>query len=257
MASNSRTINYLTVPARVSMADFWYEAAHVDHFWICRRFEVMRYLADAIIRQAGSIGEIGCGNGLVQWQFEEYYGVSVAGFDLNELALKKNQSRTSPLYCYDIHQRSLEFRAGFDLLLLLDVLEHIEDEKSFLESVKYHLAASGRILLNVPAHRFFFSAYDRAAGHFRRYSQKHLERVVTGSGFRISHLTYWGAPLIPLLMLRKAVVGLQRDEQGVVSTGFALGSPALNSWLMILSRFEMLPQKFAGTSLMAVLERAV
>src|SRR5207249_2618870 len=128
MAIDARSITYLTAPAKVSMPDCWYEIADLNHFWVRRRFEVMRRLADSVIRQSARIAEIGCGNGLVQRQIEDAYGVSVAGFELNERALKQNCSRLSPLYCYDIHQRSAGLRGSFDLFLACDVLEHIQDE---------------------------------------------------------------------------------------------------------------------------------
>src|SRR6202022_1800786 len=98
-------------PTSVSMTDCWFDIASLDHFWIRRRFEVLVALADGIIRKADRMAEIGCGNGLLQRSIEDQYGVPVAGFDLNDFALRKNISRQSALYCYDVHQRSLEFRA--------------------------------------------------------------------------------------------------------------------------------------------------
>src|ERR1700720_843193 len=132
MSSQHRAIDYLSASLPVNMGDWWFDIATSDHFWIRRRFEVMRRLADSVLRNSRRIGEIGCGNGLVQRDIEDYYGIPVAGFELNDLALQKNVSRLSPLYCYDIHQRNSEFRGCFDLLLLFDVLEHIEDDAGFL-----------------------------------------------------------------------------------------------------------------------------
>jgi SAM-dependent methyltransferase len=255
MASDSRPIVYVTPPMPVSMTDCWYELANLDHFWVRRRFEVMRRLADPAIRQARKIAEVGCGNGLVQRYLEDHYGISVAGFDLNELALKQSYSRTSPLYCYDIHQRAAHLKSEFDLVLLFDVLEHIQDANGFLESIKHHMTDSGRLLINVPAHQFLYSEYDRAAGHVRRYSSSYLTKTSEASGFRVSSSTYWGVPLIPLLLLRKAVVAFRRSEQEIISAGFDPGPRGLNSALMFLARCEILPQKLMGTSLMAVLER--
>src|SRR5579863_1736766 len=157
MEHNPHPIIYASAPAAVSMTDDWYEVANADHFWIRRRFDVMDRLAGPVIRNAHGIAEIGCGNGLVQKSIEDHYGMAVAGFDLNELALKQNVSSMSPVYCYDIHQRSEDFRARFDVVLLFDVLEHIVDEGAFLESVKYHMTGSGTLIVNVPAHQSLYS----------------------------------------------------------------------------------------------------
>jgi len=239
---------------QVSMTDCWYDIASLNHFWIQRRFRVLQRLADPLLRGAASVGEIGCGNGLVQRQVEDEYGVTVTGFDLNELALQKSVSRLSPIHCYDIHQRAPQFQESFDVLLLFDVLEHISDEGAFLQSLRYHLTGAGSIVINVPAHQSLYSAYDRAAGHVRRYSIRQLARVAGQNGLKIRSYTYWGLPLIPLLLLRKALLAFKRTEMGIISTGFDPGGRATNYCLGLLSRCEPLPQRMFGTSLMAVLE---
>ncbi|HEY2011969.1 MAG TPA: class I SAM-dependent methyltransferase [Bryobacteraceae bacterium] len=247
-------ITYLSPPAPVSMSEWYYGIANLEHFWVRRRFDVLRRLADPILRQAKHVAEIGCGNGVVQRNIEDTYGLSVAGFELIQLALEKSVSRRSPLYCYDIHQRHPEFREHFDVLVMFDVLEHIADESAFLESVKFHLAKSGTLLINVPAHQFLFSEYDRAAGHYRRYSMRSLTRVVEQNGFHIRAITYWGLPLAPLLLARKAITSMQRSEQQAYSSGFDPGPRLVNRSLSLLARCEPLPQRWLGTSVMAVLE---
>ena len=155
----SSRIVYASSPTSVSMSDAWYDIASLDHFWIRRRFQVLRALADGVIRKAEHIAEVGCGNGLLQRSIEDHYGVPVAGFDLNDLALRKNISRQSDLYCYDVHQRSPEFQARFDLVFLFDVLEHISAEDAFLDSLRHLLTPAGALLINVPAHQSLYSAY--------------------------------------------------------------------------------------------------
>jgi hypothetical protein len=250
MQSEPRPVTYLTEPQPVSMGDWWFDVATEKHFWIRRRFDVMRRLADAVIRQSKSAAEIGCGHGLLQKEVEDYYGTTVTGFDLNELALKKNVSRTSPLYCYDIHRRNPEFGGHFDLLFLFDVLEHIDQEWDFLQAVKFHLSDSGTLLINVPAHSFFYSDYDRAAGHVRRYSASRLAKVAQESGFRVRAISYWGLPLVPLLLARKAMPMKRSDGRAGLDTR----GDTINSILAGLARCEPLPQGFLGTSVMAVLE---
>jgi SAM-dependent methyltransferase len=243
-------ITYLSPPTSVSMGDWWFDIATEDHFWIRRRFDVMRRLADAVLRNSKCAAEIGCGHGLLQKKVEDYYGIPVTGFDLNEIALQKNVSKVSPVYCYDIHQRNSEFYGHFDLLFLFDVLEHIETENEFLQSVKFHLKDSGTLLVNVPAHQFFDSDYDRAAGHIRRYSMDRLEKVAEENGFKVLTITYWGLPLVPLLLARKAITMRRSDGKA----GFDTRGSTINGLLSLLAGCEPLPQKFLGTSLMAVLE---
>jgi len=232
------------------MGDWWFDIATPDHFWIRRRFEVMVRLADSVVRAAKQPAEIGCGNGLLQKDVEDRYAIPVVGFELNELALKKNISRLSPLYCYDIHRRAQQFRAHFDLLFLFDVLEHIENESGFLQSVRFHLSNSGTLIINVPAHQFFYSDYDRTAGHVRRYSAPQLHQVLAENGFRIKVSTYWGLPLVPLLLARKVIT--LPDSDG--SSGFDPRGRQINDLFALIARMEPIPQSLLGTSVMAVAE---
>ena len=235
------------------MADRWFEIASVEHFWIKRRFEVFQRLAEELIRNARDIAEIGCGHGLLQRQIEDAYGREVTGFDLNEYALKKNLSRASRIYCYDIYQRDRTLRGRFDLILLFDILEHIADEDRFLSALKFHIASTGKLVLNVPAGQWAYSAYDRAAGHVRRYSIHTLRDVVRRSNLEIAKWTYWGLPLLPPLILRKLLLLGSVDEDNIISTGFDSRTTTINKLLEVLSKCEPIPQAFAGSSLMAVL----
>jgi SAM-dependent methyltransferase len=248
-----REITYLSAPADVSMADRWYEIASVDHFWICRRFMVLQLLAGGVVSEARTIAEVGCGSGILQRQIEDAYGKEVAGFDLNETALKINVSRLSAVNCYDIFEKHPTLRERFNIIFLFDVLEHIEDERGFLKALLYHLAPGGYIILNVPAGEWAFSEYDRAAGHVRRYSIHTLRDAVEPTNLSITNWTYWGMPLLPTLLLRKLwLIGQQKKDE-VISAGFDSRSNSINRLLGLLANCELIPQKLIGTSLMVVL----
>ena len=234
------------------MADAWFAIAHLDHFWIRRRFDVLRGFAGSLIRDARAIAEVGCGCGLLQRQIEDYYQRETTGFDLNDAALRNSISRISPLCCYNLLDRNREYRSRFDLILLFDVLEHIEDEDGFLDALQFHLAVGGKVLINVPAGLWLFSDYDRAAGHVRRYSIASLRRVADRNRLNLGRLTYWGLPFIPLLLLRK-LWPLGRTREGRIATGFSDRGSLMNQVLVLLSGCERIPQRLLGTSLMAVL----
>jgi len=248
-----RNIEYLSTPAAVRMADQWFEIAAMDHFWIRRRFDVLRRLAGGLIPGAREMAEIGCGHGLLQRQIEEAYGREVTGFDLNEYALKQNLSRVSKVCCYDIYQKDAALRERFDLIFLFDVLEHITDEDRFFKTLMFHLAPGGKVVVNVPAGNWAYSAYDEAAGHVRRYSIGTLRAAAGRNDLEVTDWSYWGLPLVPALALRKVWLMGNHDQKKIISAGFDTRTPAINGMLRFLSRWEAIPQKFLGTSLMAVL----
>lgn len=253
--SESRNITYVSAPMTVSMADKWFEIANTEHFWIRRRFDVLRKLAGDLIPAAKELAEIGCGNGLLQKQIEEQYGRAVTGCDLNEYALQRNVSGKSPLLCYNIFEKREDMRQRFDVIFLFDVIEHITEEGPFLDAVIFHLAPGGKLIVNVPAGQWAFSAYDRAAGHVRRYSIGTMRSAAETQGMDVTKWTYWGLPLLPTLAVRKVWLGGETDQDKVITKGFDARSRFVDASMAMLAKCEPIPQKLAGSSLMAVLER--
>lgn len=247
------TIEYLSPPAEVSMADRWFEIASIDHFWVQRRFEVLRRLAAGLILNSREMAEVGCGHGLLQKQIEDTYQRELTGFDLNEFALKQSSAVLSKVCCYDVYRVDPRLQARFDLILLFDVLEHISNEDGFLKAILFHLNPRGRLIINVPAGQWAFSSYDIAAGHVRRYSIHTLGETAARNGLQIQQWSYWGLPLVPILVLRKLWLMGQQDQSKIITAGFHSRSPSINKALGIVSKCELIPQKFLGTSLMAVL----
>jgi SAM-dependent methyltransferase len=252
--SGVRQIEYLSPPAQVSMTDDYFQIASLEHFWVRRRFEVLQKLAGSLITEAKEMADVGCGHGILQRQVEEAYGREVTGFDLNENGLKHNLSRFSRVCCYDILQRKSVLKECFDLLFLCDVLEHIADEDGFLQSLLFHLAPVGKLVVNVPAGDWAFSGYDRAAGHVRRYSANSFLETARRNGLEVLRWTYWGLPLLPTLLFRKLWLSGNQEQSKAYSAGFDAGSQSVNGLLGFVSKFENIPQKIAGTSLTAVLQ---
>jgi len=73
---------------------------------------------------------------------------------------------------------------NFDTILYIDVLEHIEDDEGELLRATDLLAPGGRLIVLSPAYNFLYSEFDRAIGHFRRYTSRSL-RDLTPNGMRL------------------------------------------------------------------------
>jgi 2-polyprenyl-3-methyl-5-hydroxy-6-metoxy-1,4-benzoquinol methylase len=252
--AQTRKIEYLSAPAKVSMTDGYFELASLAHFWVVRRFEVFRQLAGYLMENPGELAEVGCGQGLLQRQIEDAYGRAITGFDLNETGLAHNLSRFSRVCCYDIYQCDPALKNGFELIFLWDVIEHIENEDEFIRAVLFHLAPNGKLIVNVPAGEWAFSGYDRAAGHYRRYSAKSLQETAERNGLEAVQWSYWGLPLVPTVAARKLWLMGKRNLREAYSSGFGVGSKSVNAALRMVSKCEVIPQRMAGTSLMAVLQ---
>lgn len=74
----------------------------------------------------------------------------------------------------------------FDVVLMLDVLEHVDDDEAFLSGmVRECVAEGGLVLLSVPAWPLLFSRHDTFLGHHRRYTPAACDRVLAAAGLEI------------------------------------------------------------------------
>ncbi len=234
------------------MGDQWFEIASLDHFWIRRRFQVLRRLAREIEWNELEVAEIGCGNGLLQKQCEDMLGISVDGFDLNAHALAQNQATRSRVCCYNIYDQRPELQRRYDVIFLFDVIEHIEDQVSFLRAALFHLKSGGRLVINVPADPSVYSSYDLAVGHVRRYGMRELKAVLAQVGLTTNRWTYWGLLLYPLLHIRKRRLAHATDAEQILRDGMKPPSALANEALGWLSQAEIIPQHWLGSSLMVI-----
>jgi len=74
----------------------------------------------------------------------------------------------------------------FDLVLMLDVLEHVDDDAAFLERrVRRNVEPDGFVLLSVPCWPALFTSHDVVLGHFRRYRPRAFLGLLAGAGLRV------------------------------------------------------------------------
>ena len=83
--------------------------------------------------------------------------------------------------------RDLGPEAVFDTIIYIDVLEHIEDDGGEMRAALGHLQPGGKIIVLSPAHPGLYTEFDRAIGHFRRYTRRSL-RACTPEGSRLVKL---------------------------------------------------------------------
>lgn len=77
----------------------------------------------------------------------------------------------------------------FDTIVYIDVLEHIEDDRAELDAAARRLRPGGRIVVLSPAHRWLFTPFDAAIGHFRRYDRSML-RKISPTGLELQRIRY-------------------------------------------------------------------
>ena len=88
----------------------------------------------------------------------------------------------------------------FDLILLADVLEHIEHTHQVLDQLSIYMHSQSILLITVPAHQYLFNKKDLTLKHYRRYSKKLLFNDLKNSGFYLDYLSYYNFFLSPIIL---------------------------------------------------------
>jgi 2-polyprenyl-3-methyl-5-hydroxy-6-metoxy-1,4-benzoquinol methylase len=111
---------------------------------------------------------------------------------------------------------NLDSGSLFDCIIYIDVLEHIEHDTSELKKAASHLRKGGYIIVLSPAFQSLFSPFDKAIGHYRRYTKKSLKAVTPASlqVDRLFHLDSVGyfASLVNRMFLKQAYPTLKQVQ---------------------------------------------
>lgn len=85
-----------------------------------------------------------------------------------------------------------------DLLLMMDVLEHVDDDVGLLRKYSESLPHGGWVLITVPAFQFLWSGHDVFLEHRRRYTRRQIEAVVARAGLTVVRSRYFFGLLFPI-----------------------------------------------------------
>ena len=169
------------------------------HWWYRARRDI---LADYISRYAAlptaaRILEIGCGTGHNLPMLATFGDVDAIEIDpaAREIA---SERLGKPVGDAPLPALTGVPRGAYDMIAVLDVVEHIEDDVAALRAMSECLAPGGKILIAVPAHRWLWSAHDVVNHHHRRYSKPTLTRAIAAAGLTPKRLTYFNSLLFPL-----------------------------------------------------------
>jgi SAM-dependent methyltransferase len=149
--------------------------------------------------------DIGCGAGYL---LESLHGVVREGVGIEPDEGLRGQANRRLGLAGSVHAGHLpdglpEGLGEFDLVLALDVLEHVEDDAAACAALKGLTRAGGHVVVTVPAMPFLYGPFDALNGHFRRYRLGQLVDLVAGAGLVIERATYVNFLLFPLLCAQR------------------------------------------------------
>lgn len=225
-------------------------------WWYKGRRKVCFDMLDRYVGQdsAKKILDVGCGTGY-NVRLLERYG-TVCGIDASAEAL--DFCRARGIQNVSLHGAdALPFPSQtFDLLTAFDVIEHIEDDRGALLEFSRVLKPGGWLLIYTPALPWLYNRHDRIVHHKRRYRFPELEDKLSNSGWKIRHLAYVNAFVLPLVLLARFFSNFGPEDR---HQEMEVPHPFINDVLtklcaveQILVRRSLLP---IGMSLVALVQK--
>jgi SAM-dependent methyltransferase len=186
-----------------------------EHWWFSARRDI---IAGLIERQAAlgrrlRILEVGCGTGS-NLELLKRYG-EVDAIEPDDPARALASARSGIAVKGGLLPDGVKLDDGaYDLIVLLDVLEHIPDDKGTLAALRSKLAPGGKLMVTVPAAPWMWSAHDLAHHHHRRYTAKTLTDVFQAAGFKVRYRSHFNTILFPLIAAARIAGKLLRRGGG-------------------------------------------
>lgn len=160
--------------------------------------------------------DIGCGSGNITKHVAAFSG-HVHAIDLYPEAIEVARENLADLDNVSFEAGNV-FAAGeeatkpfvgkYDLIVLSEVLEHLDDDIGTLRTIANILPTGGRLLLTVPGDPKQWSVDDELSGHKRRYTRAELRSKLRQAGFRIERCTNWGFPFTrSMLTVERRMMG--------------------------------------------------
>jgi len=229
-----------------------YAAIARKHWW-------WRAREEAIVREvrrlragkgAARILDVGCGDGVhfgVLGEFGSVEGIETDASTLDPQGKWRQQIHVTPF------EAPLPISGPYDLILFLDVIEHLDDPVGALALAKSLLAPGGAVLVTVPALPSLWTSHDDLNHHRRRYTRETLAAHLRQAGFAVERLRYLFQSLVPA----KIAVRMLEMVRGAKPAPPKVPLAAINTIAYGVARAEMVvmgpvSQWVPGTSLLAV-----
>jgi len=176
-------------------------------WWVRGRKAIIKEYIKRITRNGAisNIMDIGCGSG---GNLDVLRGVGrVIGVEPSATLAHRAMGRGIADAVFQQDAFALDECRNMQLFTMFDVLEHIENDETFLARLRQKAAHKHFLLVSVPACQFLYSDHDRILHHYRRYTDNTLRAALEAGGYHVLHMSYFMFFLFPFVLLARL-----RDE---------------------------------------------
>jgi SAM-dependent methyltransferase len=195
--------------------------------------------------------DVGCGDGLFFDRLQKFGQVEGIEPDASLV----NDPRWRPRIKVAPLEPGSFAPGAYDLVLMLDVLEHIADDRAALLAARSSLRPGGHLVLTVPALSLLWSRHDEANAHHRRYAPRGLRATLEAAGFEVETVRFFFFWTVAPMLFRR-LLSPAGSARGAADYDVRIPPPPINRTLDALSRLEHAAGRWVrwpwGSSLLAI-----
>ncbi|RMB60475.1 methyltransferase domain-containing protein [Dokdonia sinensis] len=188
------------------------------HPWETARLHIIKEFISSLPSNVDQILDVGSGDAFLANNLSainDSCDVHCVDIEYNEALMSTihEQFKNDRLHLYSA--LSLVSRKDFDLVTLLDVIEHVPDDRAFLKEIisQEYVKAGTHFIVTVPAFQSLFAQHDLLLKHYRRYNRKTLQKSLEDSGLSIISSGYFFSSLIPPRIVQLLTEKLKKKEE--------------------------------------------
>lgn len=185
------------------------------HWWFKGRRRILRRILARFALPAGArVLDVGCGTGANGPVLTEG-GHFAIGIDASPvpLGLAPRRERGHAARVRGDAGRLPFASEAFDVVLALDVLEHLDDDRAAARELHRVCKPGGRLVVFVPALPLLWGLQDEVSHHRRRYRRHGLLAVIAGAGFVVERSTFFNTLLFPLILAARLAMRVWRPTR--------------------------------------------
>lgn len=203
-------------------------------WWVGKR-EVVKSILNRLNFNSTNILDTGCGTSF-NLNYLKDYG-KVIGLDFSKDALNFCKMRGNKNLIQANAEKLPLKEDAFNLITALDLLEHLDDNKTLKEFYRV-LKPNGYLIITIPAFEFLWSNHDEALHHKRRYNKGQLRDALESNGFIVEKISYWNFFLfLPIVIMRLIKKNIHIKYQEITTDVKELPN-IVNEFLTLLLKIE-------------------
>ncbi len=206
------------------------------HWWFVGRRKLLHSILISLgVSKSSVVLEVGCGTG-ANLSALGSAGLYAIGLDRSPYALTlARRKEEHPLLAGDLNNLPVKANS-VGLIIAMDILEHLDDDRSGINESYRILKRNGLFILTVPAFKFLWGIQDRVTGHKRRYTKKQIVNRLKGMGFEILKSSYFNFLLFFPILIARWTIRLFRLQ---IESENEINSPLINLLLKTLFSVEI------------------